>query len=77
MIRFCFLLFGEDSHSFLFFVFSVVSNFIWLFENVSNFLMVVLGFCSSGLGCSHCKVVLGCFGSFNLHTLLFVFGKFL
>ena len=64
---------GFKCFFYCFFVLSVVSNFIWLFGNVSNFQKVVLGCCAGLLGCLHRKVVLGCFGLFNLHTSLFVF----
>ena len=52
---------GIKCFFYCFFVLSVVSNFIWLFGNVSNFQKVVLGCCAGLLGCLHRKVVLGCF----------------
>ena len=54
--------------------FSVFLTSFCYFENVSDFLKVVLGHDASRSGCEHCEIVLGCFGSLMLQSVVF-FGK--
>ena len=55
--------------------FSVFLTSFCCFENVSDFLKVVLGHDASRSGCEHCEIVLGCFGSLMLQSVVFFWKK--